>query len=88
VSLKAAGLMALSGQAGLFLPCDAAELAAAGGPPVVAAFEGGVLADIGDSQSLQQSLSTFSGHIRRIKRVRACPLVTALARSRAGRPGP
>jgi DNA mismatch repair protein MutS2 len=33
------------------------------------AWFGRVLADIGDAQSLQQNLSTFSGHIRRIKQV-------------------
>lgn len=36
--------------------------------PVIAWF-GRVLADIGDSQSLQQNLSTFSGHVRRIRQV-------------------
>ena len=30
-----------------------------------------MLADIGDAQSLQQNLSTFSGHIRRIKAILA-----------------
>lgn len=40
------------------------------GPPRVAWFDR-VLADIGDNQSLQQSLSTFSGHVRRIKQVGA-----------------
>ncbi len=41
---------------------------AAHGAPRVAWFDR-VLADIGDNQSLQQSLSTFSGHVRRIKQV-------------------
>lgn len=35
------------------------------------AFFDAVLADIGDAQSLQQSLSTFSGHVRRLRRVLA-----------------
>lgn len=36
------------------------------GPPRIAWF-GSVLADIGDSQSLQQNLSTFGGHVKRIR---------------------
>lgn len=44
----------------------------AGGEPVtvpaVAWFDA-VLADVGDGQSLQQSLSTFSGHIRRVRAI-------------------
>ena len=28
-----------------------------------------ILADVGDSQNLQESLSTFSGHIKRVKRI-------------------
>ncbi|MFM1799533.1 MAG: hypothetical protein RLZZ117_1811 [Cyanobacteriota bacterium] len=60
VTLKAVGLAALMARAGLFLPC--------GAPPRLP-WCGQVLADIGDEQSLQQNLSTFSGHIRRIARV-------------------
>lgn len=74
VTLKTAGLMTLMAQAGLFLPCDptarAEAAAAAAGTPRLAWFDR-VLADIGDAQSLQQNLSTFSGHIRRIKQVGA-----------------
>ena len=57
VTLKSVGLAALMARAGLFLPCS--------GTPKLP-WCGLVLADIGDEQSLQQSLSTFSGHIRRI----------------------
>ncbi|WP_443081968.1 endonuclease MutS2, partial [Synechococcus sp. BA-132 BA5] len=60
VTLKSVGLAALMARAGLFLPC--------GGTPRLP-WCGQVLADIGDEQSLQQNLSTFSGHIRRIARI-------------------
>ena len=62
VTLKSVGLAALMARAGLFLPC--------GGTPRLP-WCGQVLADIGDEQSLQQNLSTFSGHIRRIARILA-----------------
>ena len=60
VTLKAVGLAALMARAGLFLPCSAT-------PKLPWCAQ--VLADIGDEQSLQQNLSTFSGHIRRIARI-------------------
>ena len=59
-------------KAGLFWPCDPAAVQQHGQPSV--AFFDRVLADLGDSQSLQQNLSTFSGHIRRIKQVRRVPV--------------
>jgi len=62
VTLKSLGLAALMARAGLFLPCS--------GTPRLP-WCGQVLADIGDEQSLQQNLSTFSGHIRRIARILA-----------------
>jgi DNA mismatch repair protein MutS2 len=60
VTLKTLGLAALMAKAGLFVPAR---------DPVALPWFDQILADIGDEQSLQQSLSTFSGHIRRIGRI-------------------
>jgi DNA mismatch repair protein MutS2 len=62
VTLKTFGLAMLMAKVGLFVPAR---------EPVELPWFDQILADIGDEQSLQQSLSTFSGHIRRIVRVLA-----------------
>jgi DNA mismatch repair protein MutS2 len=59
-TLKTFGLVALMAKAGMFIPAKV---------PVELPWFDLVLADIGDEQSLQQNLSTFSGHIRRIGRI-------------------
>ena len=56
VTLKTIGLLALMAHAGLHVPADEAEF-----PRL-----DGIYADIGDQQSIQESLSTFSSHIKNI----------------------
>jgi DNA mismatch repair protein MutS2 len=59
VALKTVGLLALMAQSGLPVPAASAEF------PV---FES-VLADLGDHQSIEQSLSSFSSHVARVREI-------------------
>jgi DNA mismatch repair protein MutS2 len=56
ISLKTLGLLSLMAQSGIPVPADRAEL------PIFDA----ILADIGDYQSIEQNLSTFSAHVTNI----------------------
>lgn len=59
-ALKGIGIALLMAKSGLFIPSN--------DQPIIP-FYANIYADIGDGQSLQENLSTFSGHILRIKKI-------------------
>jgi DNA mismatch repair protein MutS2 len=69
VALKTLGLFALMNQSGLALPSEEGS--------VLPVFDG-IYADIGDEQSISQSLSTFSAHISNISAITYCATENSL----------
>ncbi len=68
VTLKTVGLLAMMAQAGLHVPAEEAHFPR---------FDG-IYADIGDQQSIQQSMSTFSSHITNLKGIMSRATVHSL----------
>ena len=60
VTLKVAGLMTIMSLSGLAIPAD---------KKTEIGFFNSVMADIGDEQSIEQNLSSFSGHVSKIKEI-------------------
>ncbi|XP_031095382.1 uncharacterized protein LOC115999664 isoform X7 [Ipomoea triloba] len=63
ICLKTVGLAAVMAKSGLYVLSS---------EPVKIPWFDYVLADIGDEQSLSQSLSTFSGHLKQISKIQSC----------------
>ena len=61
VAMKTAGLLAAMAQSGLHVPADEATLS----------VHDGFYADVGDQQSIQRSLSTFSSHVDNLTKILA-----------------
>jgi len=68
VTLKTVGLLAMMAQAGLHVPAEEAHFPR---------FDG-IYADIGDQQSISESLSTFSSHITNLKGIMSRATVNSL----------
>ena len=69
VTLKLVGLLTLMAMSGMYIPA---------GESSKIAFYPQIYCDIGDEQSIEQSLSTFSSHIKNITEILAGPLDSAL----------